>query len=48
MTKKQDNLIKLLSTLEKELENTFVVPQDLTQTIIEIENFIRNTKPKKL
>lgn len=47
MTTKQANLIALLNTFENLLEDTFdKLPPDLTQTIIEIENFVRNTKPK--
>lgn len=47
MTTKQANLITLLNTLESLIEDTFGnIPQDLIQTLIDIENYIRNTDPK--
>lgn len=47
MTTKQANLIALLNTFETLLEDTFdKIPLDLKQTIIDIENYIRNTDSK--
>lgn len=47
MTKKQLNLLTTLSTFQGLLENTFDnIPQDLFQTLDELRNFVKETKPK--